>query len=312
MIKRTIEISRQAAHLAVKLDQLLIEPYPDPRHTPDAPPRIASIPCEDIGLVVVDHPACTYSHRALSKLIEFGAALVVCGPDHLPAGLLLPLSSHTQVVWRVRSQIAASEPTRKRLWQQLVRAKIRGQAANLIEGPARGRLDQMALEVKSGDSTHVEAQAAKLYWSSWLQGLPQSAGFRRDPDGEDPANVMLNYGYAIARAAVGRALVSAGLFPALGLHHSNRSNAFCLADDLVEPLRPIVDRRVRDLLGQDRRHLDQLTKAYLLEVLTQAVTMRGQTGPLMVALHDMSASLARCLEGADKTLMIPQPTETSR
>lgn len=312
MIKRTIEISREAAHLGVKLDQLLIERHPRPEDPPEAPGRIASIPCEDIGLVVVDHPACTYSHRALSGLMRSGACLVVCGDDHLPAGLLLPLSTHTRIVWRIQTQIDASRPVRKQIWKQLVQAKIRAQAANLPPGPPRRRLERMAAEVKSGDTANLEAQAAKLYWSVWLDPLPAQKQFGRDPEGADPANAMLNYGYAILRAAVARALVSAGLFPALGVHHANRSNAFCLADDLVEPLRPLIDGRVRQLLKLNRTRLDQPGKALLLEVLTQTVRMGEQTGPLMVCLHDMTAGFVRCLEGIDNRLIVPLAAEESR
>jgi len=323
MIKRTIEISTEPVHLAVKLDQLQLQ-----RHEAN-PGTAASIPCEDIGLVIVDHPQVTYSHQALAKLIEFGAAVLFCGRDHLPAGMLLPLSTHTEVVWRIQDQIAASRPLCKRLWQQIVVAKVLAQAANLApDSPARGKLLTLADEVKSGDPTNVEAQAAKVYWSAWL-GDPRGTGilpvedgleghatsgtrvpagadkpFRRDPDG-DGLNALLNYGYAVLRAAVGRALVGSGLHPALGIHHANRSNPFCLADDLVEPLRPLVDARVRDLNEWGLKTLEKRSKVHLLELLTASVRMEDQTGPLMVALHRMTASLAKCLAGEEKKLSIP-------
>lgn len=299
MIKRTVEISKEPMHLAVRLDQLLLQ-----RHEAN-PETAASIPCEDIGLVIVDHPQTTYSHQALAKLIEFGAAVLFCGRDHLPAGMLLPLSTHTEVVWRIQDQIAASKPTCKRLWQQLVVAKIRAQAANLAaDAPARGKLLTLADEVKSGDPANVEAQAAKVYWSVWLGTAPEASTFRRDPDG-DGLNSMLNYGYAVLRAAVGRALVGSGLHPAIGLHHSNRSNPFCLADDLVEPLRPLVDARVRDLNEWGLKTLEHRSKVHLLELLTAAVRIDDQTGPLMVAIHRMAASLAKCLSGREKKIQIP-------
>jgi CRISPR-associated protein Cas1 len=330
MIKRTIEISREPAHLAVKLDQLLIYRYDQ------APEPVASIPCEDIGLVLVDHVATTYSHQALATLMGYGAAVLVCGRDHLPAGLLLPMPSHTEVVWRIQDQIATSKPLLKRLWQQIVVAKVRAQARNIDpDSPAHGLLSELAREVKSGDSTNVEAQAARVYWAAWLDPsiqtktpsapnasrwpLPESlktdearfalataGSFKRDPDHLDPLNIMLNYGYAVLRAAVARALVAAGLFPALGLHHRNRSNAFCLADDMVEPLRPLIDARVRDLHRHGRDRLDQLTKAYLLEVLDITVRTGDQTGPLMVCLHRMVASLVHCYQGRETKLLIPE------
>jgi CRISPR-associated protein Cas1 len=294
MIKRTVEISREAAHLTVRLKQLLIQRRDD---------TIASLPCEDVGMVVVDHPGTTYSHAALSSLDQSDAVLVVCGPDHLPAAVLLPLADHSQVVWRLNEQIAAPKPLRKRLWQQLVRAKIRAQAHVLSEDQwARNRLLELAREVRSGDSKNAEAQAARLYWLHWLGDQP----FRRDQDG-DGLNALLNYGYAVMRAAVARAIVTAGLSPAIGLHHCNRANAMCLADDLVEPLRPLVDDRARELFRQGYTELDQEAKARMLELLALSMRLGGTRGPLMVALHRYTASLVRCFQGEAKQLEIPRP-----
>lgn len=299
MIKRTIEISREPAHLAVRLDQLMIQ-----RNLRDDW-NYTSIPCEDIGVLLVDHPQVTYSHHALAKLMESGAAVVVCGRDHLPVGMLMPLSSHTEVLWRLQDQLALGKPLKKQLWRQLVVAKIRAQAANLEAGtPARAKLLALARGVRSGDPSNVEAQAAKVYWSAWLGAAAPAGGFRRDPDG-DGLNALLNYGYAILRAAVARALVAAGLLPALGLHHANRSNAFCLADDLIEPLRPMADACVRALHREDGCELDQPTKAALLGVLTREVRVEDQTGPLMVAIHRMAASLVQCYRGETRRLIIP-------
>ena len=173
--------------------------------------------------------------------------------------------------------------------------------------------------MKSGDPTNVEAQAARIYWSEWLDAqLPEATNqqsaadannFRRDQDGGDIVNAMLNYGYAIVRAAVGRAIVSAGLQPALGLMHSNRSNAFCLADDLMEPLRPMVDRAARDLYRAGAAELNRVVKTKLLALLTATVRLDGQTGPLMVALHRTVASLVRCYQGEGKRLLLPEAVE---
>jgi CRISPR-associated protein Cas1 len=298
MIKRTIEISTESLHMTAELDQLRLY-----RHEPESG-LAASIPCEDIGLVVVDHPAATYSHAALAKLMEFGAAVVICGRNHLPAGLMLPLGDHSEGVARLQEQIAAPRPLLKRLWKQVVQAKVRNQAANLPpDTPGRRRLLTLATEVKAGDPTNIEAQAAKIYWSVWL-GL--DSGFHRDTDGGDSVNGLLNYGYAIGRAAVGRALVAAGLHPALGIHHVNRSNAFCLADDLLEPLRPLVDRTVRELHQAGQNELNRDTKTKLLGLMTATVRIGGQTGPLMVGLHRMAASLVDCYQGRKKQLLLPQ------
>jgi len=301
MVKHTIEISAEPAHLAVRLDQLLIRrPGEDPREP------AASIPCEDIGLVIVDHPCTSYSHAALAKLVECGAAVLICGRDHLPSGLLLPISEHSELVWRMDEQISASRPLRKRLWQQIVIAKIRAQAANLAADSVEQRkLLTLAAEVRSGDPTNVEAQAARIYWSAWLG---PDTPFRRDPDG-DGINALLNYGYAIVRAAVARALVAAGLQPALGIHHSNRANPFCLADDLMEPLRPLVDSKVRELVSWGLKQVDARTKPTLLRLLAETVRCGQSTGPLMVALHRMAASLANCYAGHSRELTIPVALE---
>ena len=303
MIKRTIEVSRQPLHLSVKHDQLVLQARGQ------APGDAPTIPCEDIGIVVVDEPGTSWSHQALAKLMEHGAAVVVCGRDHLPAGMLLPFSTHTEVVTRINEQIAVKRPVKKRLWKQLVVAKIRGQARNLDKAsPARLKLLNLSKRVKSGDPSNIEAQAAKVYWHAWL-GEDAEAGerrFRRDPHGPPPNN-LLNYGYAVLRAAIARAQIAAGMLPAIGMHHSNRSNAFCLADDLLEPLRPIVDDRVRQLHGDGALKLDQPTKAALLGLLVAPAEVAGQSGPLMVNLHRMVASLVRCYQGQADKLDIPAP-----
>jgi CRISP-associated protein Cas1 len=293
LIKRTLEISREPAHLSVKLDQFLIK---------RDGVVVRQVPCEDIGVVVVDHPQTTYSHAALAALAESDAALVICGRNHLPVAVLLPLSDHTQVVWRINDQLAVSRPIRKRLWQQIIVGKIRAQAANLEVGsPARSKLLAYACEVRSGDPSNLEAQAARVYWVNYL---PEEAVFRRDSDA-DCLNAMLNYGYAVVRAALARAIVAAGMFPALGLHHSNRSNGFCLADDLIEPLRPLVDDRARELYRQGARGIDPDSKAGLLKLLAEDVAFAGETGPLMVNLHRYVSSLWKCYRGEEKRLEIP-------
>lgn len=328
MIKRTIEISAQPAHLTVKLDQLLIQ------HGLEV---IASVPCEDIGVLLLDHPQNTYSHVALAALLRHDAVTVVCGPDHLPAGLLLPLADHSQVVWRVTEQVSLSRPLRKRLWQQLIRAKVRAQALNLPpDSTPRKKLLLLARQVRSGDPTNVESQAARIYWQHWLptgpfrrltnhnprsrlqqQSLPFSAENEAAPSASElPAcsldaalqadlNALLNYGYAVLRAAVARAIVCAGLLPVIGIHHANRSNAFCLADDLLEPLRPFVDRRVRELYLQGRSKINSDTKRELLQLLAERVQIGHHCGPLMVNLHRLAASLVLCYQGKADRLEIP-------
>ena len=298
MIKRTIEISQNPAHLSVKLNQLLIQGHDQPVESH------ASIPCEDIGILLVDHQRNTYSHTVLSQLAEHGGVMVVCGRNHMPTSMLLPLSDHSQVIWRINDQIAISKPLQKQLWKQLVQAKIRGQAANLEhDSKQRNKLESIARQVRSGDASNGEAHAAKLYWQSWL-GLNQP--FKRAQDRKaSPPNNLLNYGYAALRATIARSIVAAGLMPMLGLHHSNRSNAFCLADDLIEPYRPMVDRRARELFTQGLSELTQTTKAGLLQLLAEPVCLDGEKGPLMVCIQKMVSSLVKCYEGERNTLAIP-------
>lgn len=299
MIKRTLEISREPAHLAVRYDQLQLRRGND---------VTASFPCEDLGFVVVDHPQVTYTHAALAALMERDAVVVLCGHNHLPAGLLIPFSDHTEVVWRIQLQVDVSLPVKKRLWQQLVRAKISGQADNLQPGsPAEIRLRNLVAEVRSDDPDNREAQAARIYWNSWLWESPEAndpKAFQRNPD-TPGINSLLNYGYAIVRAAIARAIVAGGLHPALGIKHSNRGNAFCLADDLIEPLRPLVDERVRSLAASGETELTQPVKARLLELLSEEMRTGNFAGPLAVALHRYIASLVKCYGGETRSLEIP-------
>ena len=294
MIKRTIEISSAAAHLTVKQRQFLIQ---------RDGVVVGQAPCEDIGMVVVDHAGTTYTHAALAGLVASDAALVICGRDHLPAGVLLPLSDHSQIVWRINDQISAGKPLQKRLWKQIVQQKIRNQAMVLgPDIPAHKKLNSLADEVRSGDPQNVEAQAAVVYWKNFLS---DDERFYRNRE-SNGLNGLLNYGYSILRAAVARALVGSGLFPALGLHHRNRSNSFCLADDLMEPLRPLVDFVARDLYQQGYESLGPESKKELLQILTWPTEIKSVTGPLMVNLQRMSASLANCYRGESTQLLIPE------
>jgi len=204
----------------------------------------------------------------------------------------------------------ATRPRCKRIWQQLVREKIRQQAAALsAECVERKKLLTMSERVRSGDPDNLEAQAAKVYWSAWPA---PGSGFRRDPEGDDGLNRLLNYGYAVLRAAVGRSVVAAGLMPAVGIHHSNRANPFCLADDLLEPLRPLADGRIRELHEEGQQELNRSVKARLLEVLTVEVDCDGQRGPLTARMPGYIGSLVRCLRGESQRLAIPRPMTDRR
>ncbi len=297
MIKRVLEISQRSAHLAAHNGQLELRFH-------DSDDDKATVPCEDLGVLVVDHAQVTYSHHALCELAAAGAVVAICGRNHLPIALILPISDHTEVAARLREQISVSKPVVKRLWKQLVVAKIRAQANSLGAARAVVHLRALARQVRSGDPANMEARAARAYWQAWRpQSTPE---FRRDSDGDDPLNGMLNYGYAVVRASVARAIVGAGLNATLGLHHANRSNAFCLADDLMEPLRPLVDARVKLLCEKGERLITPPVKRELLSVLAETVETGETTGPLMVSLERFVASLVRCYRGEERCLVIPR------
>jgi CRISPR-associated protein Cas1 len=295
MIKKIIEISQARTSLSIRYGQLIVKREGQ---------ETSSIPCEDVGILLVDHQGVTYTHSVFTELLKSGAAIVLCGGNHHPSGLLLPIESNSVQTERYRFQIEAKEPVKKRLWQQIVRTKIKHQA-KLVEDDKDVYKALMVLreKVRSGDPDNIEAQASKKFWQAFFG----DEEFHRNIDGPPPNN-MLNYGYMVMRAAVARAICSAGLLPCLGLHHCNRYNAFCLADDLVEPFRGFVEAKVRELYkgGEGTGEINQYVKSRLLEVLYDEVEIGGFKGPLMVGLHRTAASLYRCFAGEQKNLELPQ------
>lgn len=293
MIKKTIEVSSEGVFLSSRNKQLVIkrdglEP--------------ATIPCEDIQLLMLDAPNSIISHGALSQLLENNASLVVCGRNHLPSGILIPFSTHNQVLTRLNLQLDVSKPLKKKLWKTIVQHKIENQAALLMpKSPEKNRLNWLAKDVKSGDSENHEAQAASVYWRHWL---PPSFDFRRNAEDEG-INSLLNYGYAVLRASIARACVMAGLLPALGIHHHNRSNAFCLADDLIEPLRPLVDWRVRKLVESSLHTISPETKKEILSLLQFTVKSGENKGPLAVHIHIYVSSFVKSIQEGEDFLEIP-------
>jgi len=303
MIKRIVEISQAKTYLSIHYGQLLLKQGGE---------QISSIPCEDIGVLLVDHQGVTYTHSVFTELLDGGAAIVLCGGNHHPAGMLLPIESNSVQTERFRQQIEAKEPVKKRLWKQIVKAKIKHQAKLAGKDSDLYRaLMIMRENVRSGDPENIEAQASRKFWPIYLQDMDstnsQQIQFRRNINGAPPNN-MLNYGYMVMRAAVARALCSAGLLPSLGIHHRNRYNAFCLADDLLEPFRGFAESRVRDIYFDvgPVDDLEQTTKAKLLEVLYEEVNIGGFKGPLMVGLHRTMASLQRCFAGEQKEIDLPE------
>lgn len=278
MIKHTLEISQRPARLTLEKRQLVIHPgegQPERRFA-----------CEDIGILILQHPAISLTAAVLNTLLESGAAVVVCNEKHLPSGILLPTVTHTELVPRMMAQLGAGLPAKKNAWKALVRAKITAQAKELPLS-LQAKMNAIAVSVKSGDPENAEARAARIYWQARFPAI-YLAGDKRDPDGFSLFNSLLNYGYAILRASVARALVSAGLQPALGVFHHHRSNPYCLADDVMEPFRPLVDRTVYSILSESPASADSaLTPEHrreLLGILTLPIAMEESTGPLMAVL----------------------------
>lgn len=298
MIKHTIEIAERPASLSLKQKQLVLRFDEGTR----------SFACEDIGVLVLQHPAISLSAAALNALLESGAVVVICGENRLPSGMLLPTVTHTELVPRMMAQMQATLPSRKRLWQAIVKAKITAQAERLVD-PQRRRLLRLASEVKSGDLENLEGQAARIYWASRFPEQYEK-GDKRDPDGDSFFNAALNYGYAVVRAATARALVSAGMQPALGVFHRGRSNPFCLADDVMEPLRPMVDDCVFEMLREgvvaSEGGLDQPHRRQLLALLTKEVTCQGFTGPLQIALSRYANNVFTVLTKGEGSLSPPR------
>ena len=296
MIKRTLYFGNPA-YLHKNLMQLKVI-------NPDDNSELGSVPLEDIGVVLLDHPQITLTHALMAALLERNVALISCDEKHLPVGLMLPLDGNTIQTERFRSQIDASEPLKKNLWAQTVKAKIENQAEVLRRaGIDNKRLLALVPLIQSGDPDNVEGRAASVYWKLLFEDLP----FVRDRFGLMP-NAHLNYGYAILRAIVARALVGSGLLPTLGIHHSNKYNAYCLADDVMEPYRPFVDWMVYNMLQNEEITGDDISKehkAKLLGIATVDVQIDGKKSPLMVGLPRTTNSLVECFDGSRRKIIYP-------
>ena len=299
MIKRTLYFGNPA-YLSLKLEQLVVR-MPDSQ---DNMETVRTIPIEDIGILILDHKQITITQGLIEKLLDCNCALITCSSNHLPVGLMLPLYGNTIQNERFRYQLDASLPLRKQLWQQTVQAKITNQAAVLkyATGSIHNNMQVWATDVRSGDSANMEARAAAYYWKTLFQDID---GFVRGRDEDEPNN-LLNYGYAIVRAVIARALVSSGLLPTLGIHHHNRYNAYCLADDIMEPYRPYVDRTVFDICRKGKPlKLTTELKRELLSIPTIDVIINDKRSPLMVAATTTTASLVKCFTGEMRKISYP-------
>jgi len=294
MTDRILEVAESAARLHVRHAQLVVERDNGEEFT---------IPLEELAALVIAHPRVQMTQTVISGLANSGGTVVICDDKHLPTAMLLPLQAHSTQTERFARQAQISEPLRKRLWQQIVRSKVRAQSRLLLEIHGQdGGLGPMSARVRSGDTNNLEAQAARIYWPL----LFNDPKFRRGREGPDQ-NQHLNYGYAVLRALVARALCAAGLHPSLGLQHHNRYNPFCLAADLMEPFRPIVDRSVslwvRD--NDPTQPLDRNAKAWLLRPFTQRFVVENEARTIFDVLARTASEMAGVIMGKTKALEIP-------
>lgn len=311
MIKRTLYFGNPV-YLSTHLEQLVVR-LPEVENNPTLPASFkkeaqARIPIEDVGIVILDHQQVIISHALIAKLLQANVAFITCDDTHHPTGLMLNLSGHTLQAERFRHQLNASVPLRKQLWQQTVRAKIRNQAMLLDRhGVPSSNLMKWSREVLSGDPDNLEARAAAYYWKNLF---PQMPNFRREREGMPP-NGVLNYAYAILRAIIARSLVGSGLLPTLGIHHHNKYNHYCLADDIMEPYRPFADSLVVDMAkrGEDFSQLTPMVKRKLLGLAAVDVIFDGERSPLIVGAQRTTASLAKCFEGTAKRVLYPKLPE---
>jgi len=298
MIKRTLMFSNPA-YLSHRNSQLVIS-------FPEKDKEDRTVPIEDIGVLLLENQQITISHGCIAALLQNNVAVISCDASHMPTGLILPLDGgHTQAE-RFRYQIEASLPLKKQLWQQTIQQKIYNQARVLdILGYDVDNMYRWSKAVRSGDPDNFEGRAAAYYWQTIFSKYME---FNRHRAGVPPNN-LLNYGYAILRAVVARALVSSGLLPTLGIFHRNKYNAYCLADDIMEPYRPFVDRMVYDIVAEGEEDISELNtnlKTRLLKMLQVDVQFYDMTSPLMVGMSRTTASLARCFEGVSRKINYPE------
>ena len=293
MIKRIVDIS-EPAYLRLKNHQLLIE-----RDST----VVGTVPIEDLGVLILQHPAIVITQSVIVACQKTNAVVIMCDERHLPYSIMLPLTEGNTLHSRIlREQVSVNQPTRKRIWKQIVQTKIREQIVTLnLSGKDSIGIERMLDKVKAGDRENHEAQAAQRYWP-----LLMGKDFRRDP-GSGGANAILNYGYSIFRALVARALVAGGIHPSIGIHHHNQYNGLALADDIMEPFRPWVDWKVCDLLvHQSNPQINRDIKQALLSLLTSEVIYKTQTLPLMVATHRLIADFRRTWGDRTATLVYPR------
>lgn len=302
MIKKSILIENKTSITAKNL-QLIIK----------SEIRESTIPIEDIGFLVLDHQEIYVSLPAMNLMVENNTSVIICGKNHLPNGMFLNLNSHHIQQEVFKNQIDASIPLKKQLWQQTITEKITNQGILLTRiTENKNTFEFLASKVLSGDTTNMEGVAAQQYWKTFFDTY--DINFKRERFGDYPNN-FLNYGYAILRAATARAMSGSGLLNTLGIHHKSKYNAFALADDIMEPFRPVVDEKVFEIIQTyEEQELNTKIKAELLQILTRTVYFKEEKSPLMVALQKTASSLQQCFMGSRKKIKYPKlwnsmPTE---
>ncbi len=293
MIKRTIYIGNPS-YLKINQNQLVVQ---DPK-TKDIK---GTVPTEDIALLMLDHYQITISNQLITKLQGNNVAIINCDAHHLPLGVMLPLYSHTEHSERIKYQIEASEPLKKQLWKQTVEQKIKNQQDLLkVFDKPYSHMDHYIQNIKSGDITNMEGVAAQYYWKNLFDD------FTRERFGNAPNN-LLNFGYAVLRSIIARALVASGLLPVLGIFHKNKYNPYCLADDIMEPYRPFVDKIVFNytLLNGMTNELTKDVKSVILNMATHDVMIDNMQRPLLIAVSTTTASLFKCYTGELRQIKYP-------
>lgn len=304
MIKRTLYFGNPA-YLKTNNEQLVVT-LPELKSGLAEKDRSITIPIEDIGIVILDHQQITISQALMAKLLDNNVALITCDNSHHPTGMFLNLDGNTLQAERFATQINASVPLKKQLWAQTVEQKIINQAV-ILKQQNQGKyqhLQELSNQIRSGDPENMEGRAAAYYWK---HVFGEDKQFIRDREGAAP-NAILNYGYALIRAGMARALVGSGLIATLGIHHRNKYNAYCLADDIMEPYRPLVDSVVCQMV-KERSINDELNKNQketLLQIFTHDVIMDGEKSPLLIAMQRTSASLVKCFEGSQRKILYPE------
>lgn len=292
-MERVVDITTDGRHLSVDRGFMIVS---------EERKEVGRIALDEIAALIVHAHGVTFSNNLFVRLAKQGTLVVICAANHAPVSCLWPLAGHHAQGARMRAQWNAGKPLQKRLWQILVQAKIRTQGAVLeANGAQAGAFDLMARNVRSGDPDNVEAQAARRYWP-----LLMGETFRRDRNA-DGANALLNYGYTVLRATIARAIVASGLHPTIGVFHQNRQNAFALADDLMEPFRPLVDHMVKRLADEGCQEVSPDAKSTLARLTAFDLRVEGQTSPLNVAAGRLAHSLAGSFETGKAGLALPAP-----